>query len=535
MKAFIYNAGIVAWCLLTTPAMAWLPPIGIPHPPFGINEVAPAVPSPWTDNVAGFYYVQSGGNNPSNGFPGSPRGSIPSPLAAGSVVIIAGTYTVNHEGGITANGTAANPVYIRGISNTQRATITQKWVVDGSYYIIEFINGQWANSSGNGKLDFDGNHGVVRNSEFRGDTNTGVGAVNPGGNYMVIWNNYIHDMGDVNASFDQDNHCIGIGSGTNIWVVDNEIARCSGDGMQINGSLNGTHHIYFGRNKSHGHKQTGMWSKTASDVIFSQNTVYNIRPSNSSGGGCTGAQYGPDNVWWIFNHLYDCSSGIRTEGDSGFGASQPKRYFIGNVIRDITTVGATDLDNPHGDGAIVLRGGYSNYIINNTIWNYQAGIMSPTGGFIQIENNILGGRNTSQGRDIFIETSGTANASTMQNNIVNSSPVRITWGSGSSGPVYDLAGFKSVTGKGQNSSNTNPLFVNAAGKDFHLQSNSPAINTGLVSAVYAAFQLRYGIDLAKDIEGNLRPADSAFDIGAYESGGSVIRPSAPARLVAQPG
>ncbi|MDH5512402.1 MAG: hypothetical protein OEY27_04225 [Gammaproteobacteria bacterium] len=353
---------------------------------------------------------------------------------------------------------------------------------------------------------------------------------------MVIWNNYIHDMGDVNATFDQDNHCIGIGSNTSyIWIVDNEIARCSGDGLQINGSLNTTHHIYFGRNRSHSHKQTGMWSKTASDVIFSQNTVYNIRPSDSSSGACTGSQYGPDYVWWIFNHLFDCESGIRVESDSGFGSSQPYRYFIGNLIHDITSSGSLDSGNPHADGAIVIRDGQSNYLINNTLWNYQAGIMSPANGFLQIENNILGNRNASQGRDIFIERSTTANASTMKNNIVYGSPVRITWGDGGSGQVYDLAGFQSATGRGQNSFNANPQFVNPAAKDFHLLSGSPAVNAGLSHAAYSTFQLRYGIDLAKDIEGSPRPAGGAFDIGAYESGGSVVRPSAPARLMAQPG
>ena len=35
----------------------WTPPAGIPVPPFGITQVAPAEPASWTGTVAGFYYV----------------------------------------------------------------------------------------------------------------------------------------------------------------------------------------------------------------------------------------------------------------------------------------------------------------------------------------------------------------------------------------------------------------------------------------------------------------------------------------------
>ena len=36
---------------------AWSPIIGIPEPPFGINEIAPATPIPWNSDTSGFYYV----------------------------------------------------------------------------------------------------------------------------------------------------------------------------------------------------------------------------------------------------------------------------------------------------------------------------------------------------------------------------------------------------------------------------------------------------------------------------------------------
>jgi hypothetical protein len=93
-----------------------------------------------------------------------------------------------------------------------------------------------------------------------------------------------------------------------LWVVDNQIYRNSGDGIQINAQdtmVASTHHIYVGRNVSHHNKQSGFWVKSAADVIFSQNESYGHRPSNSSlGQGMAAA--GPDWVWFLYNHIHDC-------------------------------------------------------------------------------------------------------------------------------------------------------------------------------------------------------------------------------------
>ena len=64
---------------------------------------------------------------------------------------------------------------------------------------------------------------------------------------------------------------------------------------------------------------------------------------------------------------------------------------------------------------------------------------------------------------------------------------------------------------------TNPIFVNAAGNDFQLQSNSPAINAGITLA-----------DIVTDYAGVTRPQGAAYDIGAYEynaSGTALLAPT----------
>ena len=58
-----------------------------------------------------------------------------------------------------------------------------------------------------------------------------------------------------------------------------------------------------------------------------------------------------------------------------------------------------------------------------------------------------------------------------------------------------------------------PLFVNPANADFHLQSGSPAIDAG--SSVSAPDH---------DLDGNARPVNGLWDIGCYEYGGGAPQP-----------
>ncbi|MBL7892013.1 MAG: right-handed parallel beta-helix repeat-containing protein [Bacteroidia bacterium] len=74
-----------------------------------------------------------------------------------------------------------------------------------------------------------------------------------------------------------------------------------------------------------------------------------------------------------------------------------------------------------------------------------------------------------------------------------------------------LASWRTNTGQDQNSLIASPtqLFVNAAAYNYHLSGTSPALNKGNPS-------LASNSAPAKDIEGNARPQNSIYDIGAYE-------------------
>jgi hypothetical protein len=71
-----------------------------------------------------------------------------------------------------------------------------------------------------------------------------------------------------------------------------------------------------------------------------------------------------------------------------------------------------------------------------------------------------------------------------------------------------------VTGSATQSNNltVDPKFLSTT--DFHLQSSSPAINTGATLA-----------EVLRDFDGVTRPQGSAYDIGAYEYGGTVATPT----------
>ncbi len=518
----------------------WISPIGIPAPPFGIRETAPPDPNPWTTPVTGFYYVDATSsastdtNNPL-GTPGNPRKTIPLTLPAGAVVEVRGTYTTRHmsPATLTLNGTATSPVFIRGKSATERTAATAAWEPHGSYFIIE-------------NFDFAVGEqflmvapilrGVLRNSTLRGTpTSGGVavgGAATSVATDVVLFRNVIHDNGDVAATYDQDVHGVVVAPyTTNLWVLENELYRNSGDGIQINAgsaALQPTvNHIYVGRNYSHNNKQTGMWTKQAVDVIISENVSAGHRPSNSSGGAGMGFQYAPERIWFINNHIHDCEMGIGTGSDNDLGTGK-NAFFIGNVIHNIHSASFKS-GTGWAQAAISLPGGTFRYVLNNTIYDVDGGIYSPSGaGAFVIVNNIVADVTNPQGGHVFLEANPAPSASQFHNNLLGGT-VRIFWGGYT---PYNLSSFQSAfPGKGLDSINADPMLVNPAGESFGLQAGSPAIDKGSTENVYDGFKSVYGLDLAVDMARTSRPQGAAWDIGAYEGASTGLRAPTNLRII----
>jgi hypothetical protein len=505
------------------------PPAGIPTPPFGISEAAPPAPDSWKEETGCFYFVEpdhpnaTDDDNP-NGSPSRPRWTIPLDLPAGAVVELHGRYDYSHESPreIRARGTQDHPVFIRGTSPQDRPRITRPWEVSGSYLVME--NLEFADRDGEeaGRLVIESPAADVtlRASELHGNKRTGgIGLGSDGGEVVtrvVLYRNRIHDNGDVEATYDQDVHGIAVGRRVQqLWVLDNEMSGNSGDGIQINGGRGGealTHHIYVGRNRSHDNKQTGFWTKQASDVIFSENESWGHRPSNSSMGQGMGFQYAPERVWFLFNNIHDCDYGIMAASDNDLG-SGTESYYVGNVIHAIHHSRGYNPDTAWSNAGIMLEGGKDRYVVGNTIQDVDAGINSPaSNGFLHIANNIVSGVTEREGYHVFLESEETAARSSLRYNLLDAAG-RVRWGDF---VASSLSAFrKRFRDKAQGSLAADPGFADPAG-DFHLLAGSPAVDAGTPDDVYSIFQSLYGLDIARDAAGTPLPQGRAPDLGAFE-------------------
>jgi hypothetical protein len=365
-------------------------------------------------------------------------------------------------------------------------------------------------------------HVALRSLEFSGNLNKaggmGLGSWGYTGsatlNNIVVKDTYIHNIGNLNDPGDRDAHCITVnGNVQNLWVVDSELFACEGDGIQIEAQHergpSHIHHIYVARNKSHGHKQSSAWVKHATDVVISQNEFYDQHQSMvASDLACTGVQYDPSRVWFIFNRIHDCNVGIAFGSGDGAGDGTDA-YIIGNLIYHIAATDPTDNNNA---GCMMIRGEVNVYIVNNTMYDCDGGVYSPpSNATLRIVNNIIANRHAASGKEISFDA---ARASTVQNNLFyRPGGISINWDSS----IYTGVPFAGQCAS--NCSTANPGFTNAP-SDFSLTSASPAINKGQAHPAYATFQSLYGLTLNYDVYGGGRPIGAGWDIGANEFGSS---------------
>lgn len=515
--------------------MAWTAPIGIPTPDWGatignpIDYVCTLRPSPWTSEIAGCYYVDYATGTDSGrtyGYPGWPRQTVPTTLAAGSYVELAGAVNYNQTRDILCNGTSAAPVWIRANSYSSKAVIRREWTLRGSYAIVENLETSEDGTTPGVILVYDGasvasDHFCIRNCDIHGfpetsTRNAGIAVSNynaHGCNYCVFYNLEVHDNGDWDyvGEEDQDVHGIYVARYCHhIWIVDCTMYHNSGDGMQINptvgSAINDTNHVYVGRCTSHDNYQTGFWVKYAEDVIFSECTAYNHTLSAVSSGAGFGCQYDNSYIWWVNCRIYDCGRGIHPASNSDMPGAH-YMFVIGNRIHNIHA--ATDSYGYGGWGGT----NRNSYVINNTFYDCDNGIDTTNEAYVYVENNIF---STIDAAGFHVSVVGGNLASnTVKNNVVYqpAGSGRFFWGSTT---YTTLAGFQSGTGKGESCTESDPLLVAPGSDDFRIGVSSPAKDTGLVATVYQTFYDRYGLSIAKDWLGTSRPYNGTWDMGAHE-------------------
>tara|TARA_R110002096_G_scaffold6534_2_gene29978 strand:- start:2674 stop:4119 length:1446 start_codon:yes stop_codon:yes gene_type:complete len=471
---------VIAGLVMTTHATAdtWTPILGIPEPSFGVAEDNPTLPSPWDQEVSGFYYVCpscSGSSNRSYGTPQQPRNSVPSNPSSGDVIVMAGSFSSGID--VNFNCTAQSPCFMLG-DPANRPQITGSSDFGGSYYIVDNLQvavapGQYAFSAG-----VRGSYGAFRNGVISGTPDQG-GTVT-GGSNIVLFQNEIRDNGDVNASGDQDRHGVKV-SGNNIWLIGNEFARNSGDGVQVGdiGTRSSTHHIYIGGNTAHGNKQTGFWVKEAEHVIISQNLSYDHDSSNSSDGEGMGGQYDARYLWFLFNEIRDNRGGIGFKSSNNGGGNN--FHVVGNYIHDNINSGY-DTGNAWSTSAIASWNGADITIVNNTVTGNTAGInLNGNTGDAYIYNNSIKNMQLGNAQEIFAADQG-----------------------------------------------------DVAYENYNAFDGDEVIDTGTAPVAardpYAIFEATYGISIAYDFDQKSRPIRQ-WDIGAFEADGTGgVRPNPPVLL-----
>jgi hypothetical protein len=139
-----------------------------------------------------------------------------------------------------------------------------------------------------------------------------------------------------------------------------------------------------------------------------------------------------------------------------------------------------------------------------------------------INNTIVGNGIGDWGGGIAIDGSAVVNVVARNNLVSNNRSFQIALGPGlpSDDVTVDhnlIDGFRNYQGetRGTNYLEGDPRFVNPGAADYHLRSDSPAINTGDSASLPSG--------IATDIDGNPRLAGGMVDIGAYEftSGNTV--------------
>ncbi len=533
-------------------------PTGIPDPGFGLDIQRPTRPADWTTERAGYYYIDSsvGSNSYAYGTPQTPRATIPETLSAGSYVEVHGAYSETSGGVIHIDGkgngqtwqaNVSGPVWIVGQNSSNAPTFERKVVVTGRYVYFDTIvissGGQF--QVGSGTTGYPADHIVLRNSEAIGVPSSTSGLVSVIGSStdpvsnVVVYNNAFHDNGDINATFDQDAHVTSVSNySSHVWFLGNEIYNASGSGAQVGGPTSGEdncHHVYYGRNVIHHTRQAGLAVKYASDVIFSQNLIYGMidtRPlydTSSSPSKGVGFQYAPSRLWILFNEIHDASYGIYG-GSTNSGTW--KIYAIGNLIYDIQRpTSVTFRTSAWAEAGIMMQGGTERFIVNNTIYNADAGINGPSVGTqYHLSNNIISNIADNRGHHIWIEDGSSAQSSSLDYSIAHQpgADERVRWGDST---THTIASLRSVTSQCSHCSNSDPEFVDPANNDFHFVDGSAAHDTGEAHPVYDEFQRLYGLDIKRDINATPRPLEGAWDVGAYEIDPLQLMPPDNVRLL----
>lgn len=564
---------------------AYVPPIGISEPPFGVNESHLMYANASYDyggNVSPYHDAGNGpythyvdfdtGSDTGNPFgtQASPRRTIPTNLAAGSVVELHGTNIASSiRFTLRGQGTPSQPIFIRGPSAANKTVFRRPFSVEGNHIICENLefDCQDFGSGTTGAIWFwvtntnaapysTFHHVCLRHSLMRDQPLTdptenpagivaGVRHFDPALNdpnllveYVVAYDVEIRNFAQWNDFTGSNDYsaCLLTGNSRNVWVLDSHFHHLHGPGVGISrtGALSNqapARGTYVGRNYIHHCKETAVSYKHGVDGVFSQNVCHTFRRSDSSQGYAvviidddpTPDWPASDNIWVLFNTIYDAENGILHEprNASSFPIDKHSRsYLVGNLLFDIRLMRGS----PLLDGIAIYKGQLGeSRIIGNTIYNSDHGIwlgfstLTDTAHTTQVVRNNVVAELTERylaltgydGMHVFLTPDSIVPMTTLESNLHYEGAGRvhfnITQPGMISGHYYSVANLLWFTGFGAGSVQGDPQFSDAGRLDFRPATGSPAASGAIADDAYNTFKSQFGLSIDYYLDGTPRP------------------------------
>ncbi len=470
------------------------------------------------------YYVSTNGNDANPGTLSQPLKTIQKcldrVLPGGTCEIMAGTYYESLI--LRTSGTENARITIRNY-NGQTVTVNSgsgKTLVTGGrihYYTIDglrFIASYTSPGQGDYTIKFSAN---IWDGEANRDG---------GNNGFILRNCYVEGSIQFYGHNNLVENCEL--NGKNNWVnglVDNFAA---------------SHDNIYRNNVIHEYKNRGIWTMQNTDnILIEANLIYN---TGGRGIDCDGAWIPINQCKIIGNIIHDITGegiGIHLENSFNSLADGNIIYNLNKGVHAINyglgpgfmssaeyrttntnTIIRNNIVYKINSAGILCQGSPGGKALNNTIYqsaqlNYWGGIaLAQHDGYFchnwEIKNNII---SQSPRAALWIDTppTGLTNFSSNYNLFdFKSSDTKLEWvvsnGTTSTVTRYTLSQIQSAKQLELRSKIGDTLFLDQASYDFHLQSNSPAIDMG-----YDLGSLN-----PHDFEGFPRPSGTGYDIGAFE-------------------
>lgn len=339
---------------------------------------------------------------------------------------------------------------------------------------------------------------TVRNVELRGDGSNsrgGSGMSIDDTEFLFCYRMRIHELGSwqTNAS-GLDVHGWRPAYGNRyLWLIDSELFHLQADGVQCGNSNNPnpqgdtSHYVYIAGNEFYENYENAVDNKNSYHVVISSNEIHDLFATEGMGANST-AMILSNNAegpwtgyhWAIANHVYETGLAIRDSGSE----AQELNYAIGNVIHDAGTAFQQQNNNQ----------GREFWVVNNSVFgatsNYD--VFQPgNGSSTVLEGNVFHGGELDTMSEI---------ESVLRNNILFGVDVSGNW---------DVE---------EGNLDLDPMYADPGSGDLSVSAGSPAIDAFEVeSAAYTTFEDLYGLDIRVDFVGTDRPAQDAWDMGAYEA------------------